>query len=184
MNNQTPHPLQQLDGYMNTVSGIKFNLLDPKQEMIDIRDIAAGLSNMGHFNGQTLHYFSIAQHSLLALHLYLSDTVKEDPLLSIVILLHDAAEAYVGDVIKPLKVFLPYFKDVENRIQEQIALCYGFDPTVFKLPIVKHYDILAQQQEFATFYKGANHIKKYLTPKQAREEFLNAFYELKINWGK
>ncbi|HLO59032.1 MAG TPA: hypothetical protein VK172_14855 [Lentimicrobium sp.] len=173
------HPLGQLDGCSNTRTGIKFNLLTPDPGMISIDDIASGLAYQSHFNGQTPHFFSVAQHCLLTLHNYLKCTARQDDKLALVLLLHDAAEAYIGDLIKPIKIFLPFFNTVEDRIMKAVAIKYQIEPVAFKSPLVKRWDMLAQEQEFETFYKGSTEfIKEYLQPEDARIEFLATFWDL------
>lgn len=173
------HPLHRLDGCMNTLSGKKFNLLDPKADTIDISDIAHGLAFKGHFAGQTPCYFSIAQHSLLALHNLVQSWREENKQLALAILLHDAAEAYIGDMIKPIKILIPYFSEIEDRIMDQVAIRFNIDRNLFRSDVVKQCDKLAQEQEFETFYNGSHrYIKTYLSPDLARVEFLCQFYEL------
>lgn len=84
---------------ITTRSGRQINLLNPQYSQINIGDIAHGLAYQCRFNGQTSRFYSIAQHSLMVAsrlpnHLKMSG------------LLHDAAEAYVGDVVQPLIVLL------------------------------------------------------------------------------
>jgi uncharacterized protein len=176
---KSPHPLHTLNGMMNVASGIKFNILCPKPDMICIEDIAIGLANKGHFSGQTPHYFSIAQHCLLALHNLLKVSCDDDCSLELAVLLHDAAEAYIGDIIKPIKVLLPYFSEIENRIMDQVAIRFQIPRKLFDSPIVKACDRAAQEQEFETFFNGSTEfIKHYLTPGEAAKEFMSTFIDL------
>lgn len=79
-----------------TRSGRKFDLARPTADMVDPADIAHSLSMQCRFNGHTSRYYSVAQHSYLV-----ADLVPaEDQLAG---LLHDATEAYVGDLVRPLK---------------------------------------------------------------------------------
>ena len=83
--------------WMQTYTGQKFFPLDPKPEEINIEDIAHALSQMCRFSGHTSTFYSVAQHSILCSRLAGCEEV------AFAALLHDAAEAYVGDMIRPLK---------------------------------------------------------------------------------
>jgi len=156
-----------LNGCMRTYSGKTFDLINPLPEMVDIRDIAQGLAYKAHFAGQSEHYFSIAQHCLLVCDL-LPESFKADQKLMMLALLHDASEAYIGDMIKPLKVHLPAFVLVEDKIMKAVCEKYRLDQD--RLKELKTYDIQAQQMEYDNFYKGEQTIK-YLSPKEAAKEF-------------
>ena len=87
-------------GIILTLTGKHFNLFEPAPQMIDIRDITAGLSNKGHFSGQTPSFFSIAQHSIMVCDEFsFLGPHNDDPGLKLLALLHDAAEAYTGNMI-------------------------------------------------------------------------------------
>lgn len=106
---------------MNSVillqSGVRFNLADPDPDLINIEDIAHALAYIPRFNGQTRVPYSVASHSL-----YCSHVVSDRHALQA--LMHDAAEAYVGDMTSPLKRLLPEFKKIEDRIQAAICRKY------------------------------------------------------------
>ncbi len=100
--------------WMQTFSGKSFQLekIDPGK--IDIVDIAHGLSLTCRFNGHCRTFYSVAQHSILV-----SEIVSPENALWG--LLHDAAEAYIGDVTRPVKRLIPQFKEVEARILKAVA---------------------------------------------------------------
>src|SRR3990167_2002595 len=85
-----------LDGCMVTVSQTVVDLLNPDPELIIIEDIAHGLANNCRWNGHTKKFWSVAQHCCM-----MYDFVSKESKLTA--LLHDAEEAYWGDMIKPLK---------------------------------------------------------------------------------
>lgn len=175
------HELHNLDGCFNTYTLKVFNIFDPKPESIDIIDIAKGLAYKPHFSGMSPYFFSIAQHCLLVVDLILKsdDVVETEAVLAG--LMHDAAEAYIGDMIKPLKVHFPLFTDIEDRILGVIFKKYGID--IKYMEYIKPFDVKAQEIEFSMFYKkrtpGGNDYQ-YLTPECSFYEFLNMFNYLKL----
>lgn len=87
--------------YIRTFTGIEFYLDDPKPEMVKIEDVAHALSNLCRFTGHTAPFYSVAQHSVwVADCLILWDAPRHVVRAG---LLHDAAEAYYGDLSSPLK---------------------------------------------------------------------------------
>lgn len=165
--------LNNLNGCINTYSGKTFDLMNPKAEMIDIKDIAQGLAFKAHFGGQSKYYFSIAQHCLLVCDLMAGLKIHKSFML--LALLHDASEAYIGDMIKPLKIHLPVFCDVENNIMK--AVCEKYNLEIKRLKEIKPFDTQAQQMEYDNFYKGAKTIQEYLSPEEAVKEFKLRFIE-------
>lgn len=83
-----------------TYTGKHIDLLDPKPEDIDIHDIAHSLSMQCRYNGHTPEFYSVAQHSL-----EVSYAVSAKPS-ALAGLMHDAHEAYAGDIVRPVKSFL------------------------------------------------------------------------------
>lgn len=158
-------------GIIRTISGKQFSLLEPTPEMVDIRDITAGLAHKGHFSGLTPFFFSIAQHSVMVCDEFSSANPSADPRLKLLALLHDAAEAYLGDIIKPLKVRLPEFALWEENIQK--AICARYEMDFSSMHLVKSSDIFIQEVEFNAFYRGGR--LKYLTPEQSKYEFIDRF---------
>lgn len=96
------------------------NPLDIRSEQIDIQDIAHGLALCNRFAGQTSRPISVAQHSVYAARM-IADALGPIQLIRQA-LLHDAAEAFLGDVTKWLKETsaMEYFRHVENRLQRVI----------------------------------------------------------------
>ena len=105
--------------WIQTQSGVAFDLADPKPEMVVLEDIAQALAFMPRFNGHTGNWYSVAQHSVLVSRLL----PKEHRMWG---LMHDAHEAYTGDIVSPLKALLVFkVKEIEKRIQD--AICMRFD---------------------------------------------------------
>ena len=131
----TTHPV-----HIHTFSGIAFDLCDPRPEMVCLEDIVHSLSLMNRFNGAARFPYSVAQHSLHVAELL-------PPELRLDGLLHDAAEAYIGDMVSPLKRIMPEYRAVEARIHAVVAEVFGLlhpEP-----PAVKHADlaVLAAERE-------------------------------------
>jgi len=163
-------PLRQLDGCINTISGKKFNLLEPTVEMVDLIDIAKGLAYKPHFGGMSPRFFSVAEHSLLVRYLLKKNNVHVSAGIELAALLHDAAEAYIGDMIKPLKVHLPFYCEVEDRMLKVIFERFGLK--VYLLKLVKKYDLKAQEIEYNCFFKGNEYPLKYHNPEDAFQLYL------------
>src|SRR3954465_12827051 len=99
------------------------NRIDPTKlspEDIDIEDVAHSLSQICRFAGHTRTHYSVAQHSVL---LSLLDDLPWH--LQKAALLHDASEAYMGDVPRPIKQILSGYKEVEDKIQSVIGVHFG-----------------------------------------------------------
>ena len=163
----------KLDGCINTFSGGKLNLIEPQVENINIFDVARGLAFKGHFAGQTPRFFSIAQHSLMVCDL-MEEEHGDNPELMLTALLHDASEAYIGDMVKPLKVFLFKFQEVENKLQDVIFETFNLDGSL--MPTVKIYDKISQDVEYKAFYKREGDVE-YLSPDESYRLFLDRYYK-------
>lgn len=107
--------------WMQTFTGKAFYPLAPTVEDIDIRDIAHALSMICRYGGHSTRFYSVAEHCVL-----LSHTVA--PQNALWALLHDATEAYVGDMIYPLKEEMPYFKSAERNLMTVICQKFGLSP--------------------------------------------------------
>ena len=103
---------------IKTVSGRDFVFAQPEMHDYLLSDIAHGLSHLCRFNGHTRVFYSVAQHSVLVA----EQLPKEHRLAG---LLHDASEAYLGDVTTPLKLLMPGYREVEDRTMRAIFSCYG-----------------------------------------------------------
>ena len=119
-----------------TVSGRRFDLLAPTVDSIDAGDIAHALSQVNRFGGHTRVPYSVAEHSLLV-----SRIVPVG--FALAGLLHDAAEAYVGDVVGPLACRLPAFLEIEARILDAVAIRFSVPRSLFHSPEVRRADRVA-----------------------------------------
>lgn len=110
-----------------TRSGHYFDLADPQPDMVRIEDIAHALAHLCRFTGHTRVLYTVAQHST-----HVSGTCPKH--LALQGLLHDATEAYVGDIASPLKAMLPDYQAIEARVWLAIAERFGLpaelDPAI------------------------------------------------------
>lgn len=105
-------------GVIETATGIAFPVLDPTPEAVSLEDIAISLSNICRYNGHLPHFYSVGEHSIRVADLMVEKGATKQQVLSG--LLHDAAEAYVGDMVRPLKND-PEFSAVHQAVEERVA---------------------------------------------------------------
>src|SRR6476659_1533595 len=118
--------------WQRMLSGRRLDLLDPSPLDIEIADIAHGLARVARWNGQTrgAHIFSVAQHTLLVEAIARRRT-SLDGRARLAILLHDAPEYVIGDMITPFKsVIGESYKAVEQRLLIAIHLRFGLPPAL------------------------------------------------------
>jgi uncharacterized protein len=150
--------------WQRMLSGRRLDLLDPSPFDVEIADIAHGLARVARWNGQTNgpYPFSVAQHALLvemiARHIRpeLNDAKNASAKVLLAVLLHDAAEYVIGDIISPFKAVLgDAYKGVEHRILSAVMLRFGL-PAEIKgatLSLTKQADRTAAYYE-ATLLAG------------------------------
>lgn len=162
-------------------SGKTFDLLDPHGSEFDIEDIAHGLAHVCRYAGQCRAFFSVAEHSILV-----SKAVHD---FAFEALMHDAAEAFIGDITRPLKQLLPDYKAIEAEVEAAITERFSLRPAA--RPIVKEADlrVLAAEQEQvmasgcaswaaeAGIIPAAVKVQSYM-PQQAKALFLERFNQL------
>lgn len=132
-------------GYFSTVSGHDAFMLYPEESYIDIHDIGVALGRIPRWGGRTSVYdmrYSVAEHSVMVSKLC-------NPEHALIGLLHDAVEAYLGDVISPLKrciqeAYLP----IEMSWAKEIGKRFGLGDKIAFLPVdVQCADLIALQVE-------------------------------------
>lgn len=113
--------------WIHTAHGRAVDLLDPQPDTIDLRDIAHALDRICRYTGHCSEHYSVAAHSLNVA-AYCRE-IGCDNVTYRAALLHDATEAYLGDVASPLKSLLPEYKAIEARFWTVIARKFGLpDP--------------------------------------------------------
>ena len=111
---------------MNTFSGKKLNPINITTEDICLEDIAHALSLLCRGGGHFKFFYSVGQHSI-----HCAKEAKArgwSKRLQLVCLLHDASEAYITDIIRPVKIHLTNYLQIENKIMEKIWEKFGLAP--------------------------------------------------------
>jgi hypothetical protein len=174
-----------LHGSITTYSGVRFFPFLPSPGDILIEDIAHALSQLCRFGGHTRVFYSVAEHSVHVSQLCLPDDALAG-------LLHDATEAYLGDVIAPLKE-LPEFvayRAAERNLHRVIAQRFGFpaeeprsvtqaDQTMLRIEIRDVLDPGASTRTRKEPARGRLAIRMPWQPRVARARFLSRFGELR-----
>ena len=120
--------------YLQTVSGRWVNPFDPDPEQLDAGDIARALANQCRFGGHCRVFYSVAQHSVIV-----SELVEQrggDVEDVFAALMHDASEAYLGDMPHPIKHRSPLgaaFKEAENHLEQVLAKHFNIKPGVTEI---------------------------------------------------
>lgn len=166
--------------WIQTALGRQFWPIDPRADEVFIDDIAHALSMLCRFGGHCLRFYSVAEHSVL-----LSRAAAPEHKLWA--LLHDASEAYLVDVPRPLKPFLAGYREAEDKIMR--AVCERFGLGADMPPAVKEFDqrILFDERtqnmatapvRWATDAAPIGVTLQYWPPYMARYEFMADFRAL------
>lgn len=165
--------------WMQTYQGRQFWPLDPRPEEVYTMDIAQALSMSCRYSGQCLRFYSVAEHCV-----HVARAAPEP--LKLTALMHDASEAYLSDVIRPIKAHLSNYLTIEAELERVIALRFGL---AWPMPAeVKRLDtaILADERDQVMAPPPAPWPQipgieplgvtlQFWTPEQAKREFLWAF---------
>jgi len=172
---------------INLHSGKWINLIDTNIDDITIHDIARGLANKGHYGGHTPKYFSIAEHSILVS--YITGNLQG--------LLHDGSEAYIGDMLYPIKDLVPDFVLIEDnlmmKIMNKFNLKYNYEDVKSADTLIKGYEWINFFDSDCPFISTTEILSakeiyklpsiKYYSPEMARLAFIDRYYELRNKNG-
>lgn len=169
--------------FIVTRSGIRFDMLSPRAEDVRIDDIAHALSNLCRFTGHTYVFYSVAEHSWLV-------SCHCNPAHALEGLLHDAAEAYINDLSRPLKHHpqMSVYRDIEARIQGAIRQRFGLPSTPTKH--IKDIDNMIVCDEGIVLMAESGWTKGHarlgidefgMSPAQAETAFMMRYQELADN---
>lgn len=165
--------------WMQTFTKGQFWPMDPRVDEIHIEDIAHALSNICRYGGHCRKFYSVAEHSC-----HVSDSLP--PHYALDGLLDDAAEAYIGDMIRPIKYSIPVYQELDEVISIQIRKRFGL--TRCRRPEVMTVDnaILFDESEQVMGGQVVDWklpgkplgIKiQFWTPERAEREFMDRFHK-------
>ena len=179
---------ERIGDWIETYTGGVFWPLDPRPEEIDIEDIAHALSMMCRFNGHCSMFLSIGEHSVNVC----EDVERKhpnNPKLALEALLHDGSEAFIADIVSPVKRHIrPWYGPIEDRLQmaihERFGLPLVYDPRVKESDLavlITEARVLVRSGGLSWHYDGieaANVPINGYSPIEAKGIFLGKFYEL------
>lgn len=162
------------EGKIVTFTNKVVDLFNPQPESFNIEDIAQGLALQPRFGGQIRTFYSIAQHSV-----YVSQDLRGEQALWG--LLHDASEAYIQDLVTPLKYNIPLYREVEGKMMAAIAVAFSL-PEQFLLDLEDKTSMIKQidTKQFLWEWqhlKVGNGVKGWL-PEEAKKRFLARYNDL------
>jgi uncharacterized protein len=139
--------------WQRMLSGRRLDLLDPSPLDVEIEDIAHGLARVARWNGQTKGnaIFSVAQHCVLVADIVDAIAPQTSLQARLMVLLHDAPEYVIGDMISPFKAVIgESYKEVEARLLAAIHLRFGL-PTVTPHPVRS---LIKRADRIAAFFEA------------------------------
>ena len=169
-----------------TYTGARFAPLEPNANDIDIIDIAHALSNMCRFTGHCREFYSVAQHSVLvAEYLWKRHYLKG---LALTGLLHDASEAYLVDVARPVKhsAEFSFYREIEGKLQTVIYNKFGIfhEPDAVKhadnhLLDVEAYFLMPDCEDWESTTEKPEGFTEFpcWSPQKSKDKFLSAFLD-------
>lgn len=128
------------DARIQTFTGLLVDPFDLQLDEIRLEDIAHSLSLQCRFGGHCTRFYSVAQHSVHVAERVYSQTMN--PTLAFAALLHDASEAYIQDISRPMKqrFELRFLRDAEAFLQRRIDAFFGISPGARAHPLIERAD--------------------------------------------
>jgi hypothetical protein len=160
-----------MTGILKTFSGLILDLKDPQPESICLLDIVMGLSREGRWANQRKRQITVAEHTVVGFTICSWQTNKPEVLKGW--LLHDATEAYMRDIPKPLKDLIPEYTVIEDRLLKVIGDKYSCNPFH---PLVKERDQYMTWKEEECFEQDDVSTFKYLKEKDARKTLIDLYH--------
>lgn len=157
-------------GCIRTNSGLFINVFEPTKDVISIEDIAHALASIPRFGGHLNRHYSVAQHSVMCMMKLASLEDKKAALM------HDASEAYLGDIPTPIKARLPEYKECEHNLMLMIADKFGFQYPLNEA--VKEVDARMLQIEWETLVLEDSKDFDCWDHATAKQLFLRVYHEL------
>lgn len=171
-------------------SGAYLDLTDPNPALITLWDISRALANICRFGGQCDYFYSVAEHSVACMERAQAEGLSRE--VQLACLMHDAAEAFLGDVVKPLKILIePIYGPLEDKMEAAIAKVFGvdFELTAADWKRIDRMMLIAERRALFSADKvvwtGENEVEKIdyvprcYAPVLARDVFVDRFEALK-----
>lgn len=173
---------------ITTFSKVEFDILNPNPEDIRIEDIAHALSLMTRANGHFPEFFSVAQHSIQCCNEALARNYV--PQVALACLLHDASEAYISDITRPVKKHMTMYLQIEEQLQNMI-----YEKFLGEIPQGEEADLVDNIDDACLYYEFKHFLENQIYPvepvlmsetsyefqpmKDVEAEFLELFSKLK-----
>lgn len=174
--------------WMQTASGRRIDLVDLHANVWDVEDVAHALSHLCRYGGHVSRFYSVAEHSY---HCAVALEAMQLPHLVVFTgLMHDAPEAYLGDVPRGLKSLLPDYRLLESRLAAHLSSAFGFsNPTPAVVNLVDNRIVVNEVAELMAEpndcdwspldgLKPLDVTIRCWDPATAKRKFLNKFDEL------
>lgn len=174
--------------FITTATGKHFYFDNPDPDQIEIADIAYALSHTNRWGGHCYPAFNVAHHSILVSEALMRNGASQ--MVQLQGLLHDAAEAYLGDIPTPIKSRLPEYMAMELLITQQIFEKFG---AVLPMdPQVHLHDVEVRRWEYRDLMPDTRAIEAPVgnratlvpwAPRTSEEAFLGRFFDLTLALG-
>jgi hypothetical protein len=166
--------------FIGTLTNKKFHFLNPHADEVCIEDISHALSMNCRYSGHVKEFYSVAEHCC-----HIHDLVEaggEDKDLCLSALMHDASEAYLCDIPRPIKPHLNNYFELEAKAEKVIQEKYGFAPMNW---LIKYYDIhicgdearqlFLTSPDWAESFHKLGVIVQTWSPSKAKQQFMKRF---------